>query len=218
MSGDDEDFARYAAALYRAGQLWEAELPARELENWMGSTSSPLRAEIENVVEALIESTPDGIALEPFRPGLRYTIGRGEGLRIFRLIAIGKSFYSGYTGSAGVQITITTAGEKSIHVINENALTRYPEIMEWVFDLIPPQGWRITTALPERCPRCSYSGYSPSANTILSEGELECGDCEGAGYHGEYDEEGDPINEWNCETCDSSGSVPCSHEDENDDY
>lgn len=49
--------------------------------------------------------------------------------------------------------------------------------------------------------------YSPSSFCVLSSGELECSECEGAGYHWEEETQ----SERDCGSC-KDGSVPCEHE------
>jgi hypothetical protein len=156
-SGSSEDFARYATALYRAGRLWDENLPAQDLENWMITPGSPLRIEIENIADELRRSTPDGIALETLATSYPYTVGRGEGIRIFMLIARGKSFGSGYTGRAGVQITITTDGEKHLRIADETTIARY-QIKEWASSIYNqlPKDWQITIAPSASARRNSY--------------------------------------------------------------
>jgi len=216
ISGEDTDFANYAAALYREDKLWEAGLPVNNLQRWMMSADCLVRIEIENIANVLRKSTPDGLALETPATSRPYTVaGPGlsnGGLQQFMLLARGKSFDSGRTGHAGAYIRITPTGEKSIHVIDEATLTSYPEVNEWASSIhtFLPEEWQVTTDFPF-CSRCDYSGYSPSANTMLSRGQVECEDCEGAGYHGDYDEEGNPIQEWECDTCEGGGSQECLH-------
>ncbi len=56
------------------------------------------------------------------------------------------------------------------------------------------------------CKQCDYTGYSPSGFVVLSPGELECPECEGAGYAHSI---GHPEWEATCEECEGSGTVSC---------
>lgn len=137
--GSEDAFDAYASALYRAGQLWNSDLPRNRLYLWMVGQPQ-FRDDIVGIARYLRRSTPEELHLERPHPYAGH-----RGVEMHMLIAVGRSFHTGYTpGNTGVHLVLQDPNTKIVEITG----MRRPEITAWVAQLEReglPNGWKLQT-------------------------------------------------------------------------